>query len=423
MYSIDEYTRLKTICLTKLVAAGVIQFGNFTLRNGSTSPVYLDFRRLLSFPNITKLIANLFISRCPEIIKSSIIGIPLGGLNIASAIALQADVPQLLLRKEQKTYGLCKLLEGSYGPSDNIILVDDVITSGTSVKEALSILQKCGIDTNTNVTAILVICERSAESHPFGDKVISLFTLNDFIEYTPKNVKIYENPTFNRLYQLALIKESNIIVACDLHKFESCERLIRLVGSKVVGVKIHADTIDYFNDDVIKRLMELKQELNFIIIEDRKLADIGFIELKQLNTAPLSIGKWADAVTIHGFSGIDTSVMKSIAAPIVIAEMSNDDNLLTPEITRRIFDKYSSSGCAFVCQEVLPRFNKYSNITMSPGIKITGGSDNYGQKYTIPSKGGMFWIVGRGIMENGWDNVEKTMDSYKTLGWNTFMLY
>ena len=60
---------LKNIILSKLLNLEIIKFGNFTLKNGTTSTIYMDFRRLINYPNLYTYIDKLFQLNHPEIIN------------------------------------------------------------------------------------------------------------------------------------------------------------------------------------------------------------------------------------------------------------------------------------------------------------------------------------------------------------------
>ena len=123
-----------------------IQFGSFKLKNGTTSPFYINLRILISKPEILKKIAELvynsFIKQIHlECIQNneilSICGLPYAGIPLANYISCLYNIPLLLLRKEKKEYGTKQMIEGITDKTNKIIILDDIITSGTSINESL----------------------------------------------------------------------------------------------------------------------------------------------------------------------------------------------------------------------------------------------------------------------------------------------
>ncbi|PWI49008.1 hypothetical protein CEE45_03580 [Candidatus Heimdallarchaeota archaeon B3_Heim] len=118
-----------------LQKVNVVQFGSFTLKDGSISPVYIDLRILPNFPNEFKAIIKL----TSKYIKRSrldeefdgIIAPPLAGIPLGAALALELEKEFYLARIQQKDHGTKKLIEGNIR-NKRILLVDDVITSGIS---------------------------------------------------------------------------------------------------------------------------------------------------------------------------------------------------------------------------------------------------------------------------------------------------
>lgn len=74
-----------------------------------------------------------------------IIGIPTEAVSIATSIARLSGHPQLLLRTEKKNYETKKQIEGVYSPGDLVILVEDVVTTGGSIREAIKIVEEHGL--------------------------------------------------------------------------------------------------------------------------------------------------------------------------------------------------------------------------------------------------------------------------------------
>ena len=149
---------------------GIIETGNFTLKSGKKSDIYIDLRKSISFPNIHKKICD----QLAEKIKVShldnllICGTPYGAISYTSYISITHDIPMIFLRKEQKQYGTKKQVEGVFNKGDNVILIEDVITTGGSVIEAAQQLEKEGL----NIVQIIAIVSRSEQEIKYKNYTI-----------------------------------------------------------------------------------------------------------------------------------------------------------------------------------------------------------------------------------------------------------
>jgi len=91
-----------------------------------------------------------------------IAGVPTAGLPIATVVSQKMRLPLIYVRKEQKSHGLGKSIEGVINPSDNILLVDDLVTTGHSTVEEAGILRAKG---NVEHVAVLVDREQGGPSN------------------------------------------------------------------------------------------------------------------------------------------------------------------------------------------------------------------------------------------------------------------
>ena len=138
---------------------GCIKFGEFKLKSGISSPFYIDLRRIVSFPNTLKLIANGLNNELNKLEFKHIAGIPYAGLPIAVAIGVLYKKSVIYPRKEKKRYGTSMRIEGVYNVGEKIVVIDDLITTGLSKVETIRTLSEEGLIVND----VLVLVDRRAK--------------------------------------------------------------------------------------------------------------------------------------------------------------------------------------------------------------------------------------------------------------------
>ena len=119
---------------------GALQFGAFKLTSGKISPYYIDLRIVPSFPDAFQRICDFYVSFIKDEIDvknfGRIAGIPVAGIPFASQIAYSFRKPFLYIRKGVRLHGRQRRIEGILAPGDRVLLVDDLITTGLSMKKA-----------------------------------------------------------------------------------------------------------------------------------------------------------------------------------------------------------------------------------------------------------------------------------------------
>ena len=147
--------------LTGLVDAECFRTGEFTLKSGEKSPFYIDLRLIMSAPELLKLVAKGYASLLdrPGLAGKKfdrIAGIPAAGLPLATAVSLETGIPMIFPRLNAKSHGTGRQIEGYYEEGERVLLLDDLITSGTSKLEALEVLRSGGL----KVDHLVVLLER-----------------------------------------------------------------------------------------------------------------------------------------------------------------------------------------------------------------------------------------------------------------------
>ena len=163
----------------------IIKFGAFTLASGTTSSYYIDLRLVASFPHIfRKMIKNLqkLVSEKTGLDNfDSLVSVPTGGLVIGSALAIETVKPLIYVRDKPKDYGTTKSIEGKIFSSMKVVLIDDVITTGNSVTNAIKQLKDAGL----SISDVYVIINRlEGASNALKLEEVNLYQLTDVLEIT-----------------------------------------------------------------------------------------------------------------------------------------------------------------------------------------------------------------------------------------------
>lgn len=421
---------LKNIIISKLFLIGAIKLGDFTLKSGEKSNIYFDMRIIISYPSIFNLIFDYIIFKFPDLLTDIqyICGVEFGGLPLANFISFKKNISQIFIRNNIKNYGTQKIIEGIYENFGSLLLIEDVITTGSSIKEKLSIIN----DNNINVKKIFVLMDRRKDiSNKFEDiSIFSLFNANEINEYIASfelnNNLFFENVISNNIYKRSIIKKSNIIVACDLTSKQDIINLIHKIGEYVIGIKLHINIIYDFDSEFIQQLIDLKKQYNFFIIEDGKFADIGNIVIQQLDGF-YKINQWTDLITCHSITG--PGIFESIndiypsLGLLGIVELSTKNNLIDDTYLKNSVSIVKNNNdiiSGVICQEkVFNYINKYETLTFSPGINLEANNDKRDQTYKDGTNSGMYWIIGRGIYNS--NNIVKSCLKYRERAWNHFI--
>lgn len=129
--------------------------GDFTLRSGRKSKYYLDKYLFETQPDILESLGALMAERRSADV-ARIAGAELGGVALAAAAALAAQLPFFIVRNAKKDYGTGKLIEGAVAAGDNVLLVEDIATTGGQVLEAARVIAAQG----AKVDRILAVIDR-----------------------------------------------------------------------------------------------------------------------------------------------------------------------------------------------------------------------------------------------------------------------
>lgn len=434
---------------------GIIKFGRFTLKSGIESPFYVDLRPLASDPKILKKLANYLLEMLPLDNFDIICGVPYAALPMATAMSLESYIPLIIKRKEAKSYGTKKLIEGIYEKGQNCLLVEDVITSGKSLVETIEEVENEGI----KVSDIVVVLDRQQggkeKLEEKGYKVHSLYNISEVVEILrevnyiddeevariqdfvngnqvvfeekkrlsyEQKLEVAEHSFAKKILEIAIAKKSNLIASADFITTKELLDFADFVGPHIVALKTHIDILNDFDaDETILPLKDLATKHNFLLMEDRKFADIGNTQELQFSYGTYKISNWADLVTSHVIGGSKSLDCFMNVGVVAILGMSSQgtltDSHYREEALKVIENHPSIIGC--VAQ------NEVSDqlLLFTPGVNLGTSGDDKGQQYNSPEHvirnyGTDFIIVGRGIYKA--DEPEQEALRYKNEGWKAY---
>jgi uridine monophosphate synthetase len=174
----------------ELLAAGCIKFGEFTLKSGLKSPIYIDLRRIITHPKLLEQIGAAYLPLLKDLKFDRIAGLPYAAIPIATAISLAGNYPMIYPRKEVKTYGTKAEIEGDYHAGETIVVIDDLATTGGSKFEAIEKLTGTGLV----VKDVVVLVDRQSGAKESlsqaGYSMHAVLTIGQLLDYWVENGKV-----------------------------------------------------------------------------------------------------------------------------------------------------------------------------------------------------------------------------------------
>ncbi|MBL8080394.1 MAG: orotate phosphoribosyltransferase [Anaerolineales bacterium] len=185
-----EFTSHLSKLADELLEAGCIKFGEFTLKSGLISPIYIDLRRIISYPGLLQKIGEAYLPLLKNLKFTRLAGLPYAAIPIATAVSLQGNYPMIYPRKEVKTYGTKAEIEGEFHEGETALVIDDLATTGGSKFEAIDKLTAAGL----KVTDVVVLVDRESGAkeslEQAGFHLHAVLTITQLLDHWEKSGKI-----------------------------------------------------------------------------------------------------------------------------------------------------------------------------------------------------------------------------------------
>ncbi len=183
---------------------GAVQFGDFNVGRTVHSPIYLNPRLLIGKPSAFRRSARVMKEEAETLLSmlkrgmgpfALVAGVPFGGLHFATAFSLLTNTPLIYLHPAAGNHH--EVIEGKYVPGVHVLIIDDLITHGTSVIETATKLREAGLQ----VQDAIVLVDRKQGGRErlrqHGINLIAILEIETMLNYLMSNRKIDEE-TYRR---------------------------------------------------------------------------------------------------------------------------------------------------------------------------------------------------------------------------------
>uniref|UniRef100_A0A0V0J335 orotate phosphoribosyltransferase n=1 Tax=Schistocephalus solidus TaxID=70667 RepID=A0A0V0J335_SCHSO len=397
--TLDEATRRDLIY--RLFRLGALNFEGVQLKSGEISPVYFDIRLTMSDPALLEDLATHLwnmVSKLGGPHFDLVSGVPAAAIPLATCIALKTKIPMILCRKAAKDYGTKKVIEGIWKKGQHCLVVEDVVTYGDSVAETTDLLRANGLIVNHAVVVVErqqgatqnLAANRNVKLHAlltFNDLLMTLLNDGCISEERVQAAKSYNakwqfnslrpaaslsdvhfSPDIGQLlFQYMKTKCSRLCLTFDSPAYaEEIISLAERLAPKLCALMLHPELVPDFSPDFTDRLRLLANRKGFLLIADRKLADVGKITRHQLIGGQFRLADWCDLLTVHALTGTDqlaalrklkqSAQQSTSLSALIVGEIDTEGSLIDLEYKShcvKLAIKYSDVVLGFLSTKPL----------------------------------------------------------------------
>jgi uridine monophosphate synthetase len=196
----------KNTLISSLYQIGAIQFGEFKLKSGQASSVYINLRKIISYPDLLRNVAKAMWEIIRKCQFDLVCGVPYTALPIATCLSLEHNIPMIMRRKEKKDYGTKQMIEGEFKPGQRCLIIEDVITTGSSVIETAVELESAGLQVN-DLVALIDREQGGRENLNKKYHTYTIFTLSEILQSLLKTTLL--NPAERNIVEQFLQERSS----------------------------------------------------------------------------------------------------------------------------------------------------------------------------------------------------------------------
>jgi len=167
----DDETREELIAALR--EADAIRVGEFELSHGGTSEYYVDKYLFETDPSCLRQIAAAFADRL-DATDATLAGVALGAVPLVAVTAAELNRPYVIARKQAKSYGTGNRIEGRLAADEEVVVIEDIATTGQSAADAVEALREAG----ATVERVLVVVDREeGAAETLADHDVTLASL------------------------------------------------------------------------------------------------------------------------------------------------------------------------------------------------------------------------------------------------------
>ena len=206
----DKIARTTAKFLLEINAIHFNSVSPFTLTSGLKSPVYIDCRKLISYPKARSILINF----CSDIVVNkigldkveSLVGGETAGIPFASFLASKLELPMHYVRKKPKGFGVNNYIEGNNIKGKKVILVEDLTTDGGSKIKFCNSIRKAGATVEETIVLFYynIFDDVPDKLKKSGINLNYLACWWDILNYCKKDKSIIDNETITQIEQFLI---------------------------------------------------------------------------------------------------------------------------------------------------------------------------------------------------------------------------